>query len=90
MKTKDKKFPNGFESYLETHFECVQAITTEWLKHKPTGVVAERHDAQGHGGLYELAEELADEFETLNEGKEWDGNFYDEIYEFLHEKLHNK
>lgn len=83
----DKNFPNGFESWQETHFEVVQAITIEHSKHEPQGVVNERHKAQGHGGLYELAEELTDEFEALNEGRVWDGEFFDEIDSFLRSKL---
>lgn len=82
-----KKFPNGFSSWMETHFEVVQAITTEWLKDKPTGIVKQRHDEQGHGGLYELSEELTDEFELKNKDTEWDGDFFDKIQIFLETKL---
>ena len=84
---EDTKFPNGFESWQETHFEVVQAITIEYMKDNPRGVVKERHDSQGHGGLYELAEELTNEFEELNKGREWDGEFFDEIQDFLNSKL---
>jgi len=81
------EFVNGFESWHETHFEVVQAITIEHIKNEPKGLVKERHDAQGHGGLYELAVELTDEFEKLNEGREWDGEYFDEIEKFLKKKL---
>ena len=83
----EKNFPNGFDSWQETHYEVVQAITTEHSKDNPRGVVKERHDAQGHGGLYELAEELTDEFEKLIEGREWNGEFFDEFDAFLTKKL---
>ena len=83
----DKKFPNGFASWQETHYEVVQAMTKEWMKDQPRGLVKERHDMQGHGGLYELAEELTDEFENLNKGREWHGEFFDEIEVFLDSKL---
>lgn len=79
--------PNGFDSWHETHFEVVAAITREHQKDQPAGVVKERHEAQGHGGLYELAKELTDEFELLNDGRLWDGEFFDEIEEFLNKKL---
>jgi hypothetical protein len=79
--------PNGFESWHETHFEIVAAIAIEHQKSEPQGVVRERHDAQGHGGLYELAKELTDEFEQLNKGRTWDGEFFDEIEDFLNKKL---
>jgi hypothetical protein len=75
-------------SWIETHFEISGAITIEISKDNPTGLVAERHAAQGHGGLYELAEELTDEFETLHKGREWDGEYFDTIYSFIQEKLY--
>lgn len=84
----EKIFPNGFDSWQETHFEIVQGITTEWLKDTPTGLVEEYHSALGHGGLYELAKHLTDKFEKLNEGREWDGEFFEEIEEFIEKELH--
>lgn len=87
MKT-EKHFPNGFSCWQETHFEIVQVITKEWLKDNPTGTVEERHAAQGHGGLYELAEQLTDEFELINKGRLWDGDFFDEIESFLNKELY--
>lgn len=81
------EFVNGFDSWNETHFEVVQAITIEHIKDNPQGLVKERHEAQGHGGLYELAVELTNEFEELNKGREWDGEYFQEIEEFLKIKL---
>ena len=78
-----KHFPNGFASWQETHYEVVQAITIEHIQDKRTGLVAYRHEAQGIGGLYELAEELTDEFEAIHEGHEWDGEFFETIEEWL-------
>jgi len=82
-----KHFPNGFTSWQETHYEVVQAITIELTADKRTGLVAQRHEAQGHGGLYELAEELTDEFEAIHEGHEWDGEFFETIEEWLNEQF---
>lgn len=82
----EKHFPNGFSAWQETHFEIVQAITIEHMKDEPSGIVAERHAEQGHGGLYELAEELTDEFETRYANFEWDGNFFDVIEDYIKEK----
>jgi len=86
-----EKFPNGFASWYETHHEVVSAITQSILleekepefKSKATTVSEE----QGTGGLYELAEELTDKFEKLHEGREWDGEFFDEIEDFLQKEL---
>ena len=77
----------GMTSYLETHYEIVQAITIEHMKDEPMGAVKERHDAQGHGGLYELAEELTDKFERENEFTQWDGEFFDVMEKFTNENL---
>jgi hypothetical protein len=81
-----KEFPNSFTSWQETHFEIVQAITLNYTQ-GPSGVVRERHESQGHGGLYELAEELTDEFELKNEFRQWDGEFFDEIELFIKQKI---
>lgn len=85
----EKQFPNGFTSWQETHYEVVSAIERSWnaMGESDSQVVSERQLAQGHGGLYELAEELTDEFEALNAGREWDGEFFDEIEVFLDRKL---
>lgn len=73
--------PNGFISWTETHFEVVaHLIRTE----NQSGSLSKiRHEQQGIGGLYELAEDLTSEFEKKFEGREWDGDFYDEIENFL-------
>lgn len=39
--------------------------------------------------MYELAENLTNEFEELNKDKKWNGEFFDEIYSFLTNKLIN-
>lgn len=82
----DRHFPNGFDAWQETHYEMVERITIEHMKDNPQGIIAQRHAAQGHGGLYKLAEEWTDEFEKLNEGRKWDGEFFDQIDEFLESK----
>lgn len=77
-----KIFVNGFTSWQETHFEIVDFITFIRKADKLTGEVKKRQEQQGTGGLYELAEEWTDEFEELHKGREWDGDFFDEIEEF--------
>jgi hypothetical protein len=83
-----KTFPNGFTSWIETHHEIVAAITTELSYDSHDNLISEIVKQQGHGGsLYELAEDLTDEFELKHQNREWDGDFYDEIETFLGEKL---
>jgi hypothetical protein len=80
-----KEFPNGFDSWVETNFEVVDFIMTE-LNHSENTEHSRVHKVQsgyGRGGLYELAEEWTDAFERKNKDREWDGEFFDEIDEFL-------
>ena len=84
---ENKEFPNGFESWHETHFEVVSFITLQYERDSLTSKVAEIHGRLGSGGLYELAEFLTNEFELLNEGRVWDGEFFEEIESFLMQKL---
>lgn len=39
------------------------------------------------GGLWELAEELTDIFQKRNEGREWDGEFFEVMGAFIEENL---
>ena len=85
-------FPNGFDSWQETHFEVVMGIADTLVPDlanaiEENSVAYKRQEEQGTGGLYELAEELTNEFETINQGKEWDGEFRDELDKFLDLKL---
>jgi hypothetical protein len=87
-----KTFPNGFESWQETHYEVVAAITTELISYDEYSnfnhqLIRTTLQEKGHGGLYELANDLTDEFELKNQGREWDGEFFDEIERFLDEKF---
>lgn len=83
-----KTFPNGFESWQETHFEIVSYIYE--LRNNPpieSNIIEEIQLNKGIGGFYELAEDLTDEFELINKDREWDGEFFDEIEDFLEKKL---
>lgn len=85
----DKRFPNGFESYLETHFEITSAIALAYNEYSLTSIVRKRHEAQGIGGLYELAQELTDEFEAQHENELWaNKDFFETIDEFITKKLY--
>lgn len=77
-----KQFPNGFQSWSETHFEVVKEIShqSETCRHKGLDKVFE---GGGRCALQSLALELTDKFENLHEGREWDGEFWDVIDVFL-------
>ena len=87
-KTMTKEFINGFASWQETHFEVVSIIVIELAKDKTTSTVIEKcYYGQGTGGVYELAEDLSNEFEKIHKDRKWDGDFFDEIENFLNTKL---
>lgn len=80
------KAVNGNASYLETFYEVVSYMTY----YPESEGVKEVQERYGTGGLYELAEELADQFEEDNKDREWDGEFFDEIEDFLNNELKQK
>lgn len=82
-----KHFPNGFNNWIQTHFEIVTAIAIELRKDYPSGKVGKIYDAQGTAGMYELAENLTDEFEALYEGKEWYDEYLHTIDAFISNNL---
>lgn len=81
---EEPRFPNGLTSYLETHFEVVSHLKIG--VEQEGSALAEYYQKTGTGGLYELAKEYTDEFEQKNKGREWDGEFFDEIEAFVKEK----
>ena len=83
----NKEFPNGFESWHETHFEVVSFITLQYEREPTCSKVAELFDRYGTVYVMELAAQLTEEFELLNKGREWDGEFFEEIESFLMQKL---
>jgi hypothetical protein len=90
MKT-NKDLPNGFSSWQETHYEVVSYLTASLVSNDERepecqNMATKMQERQGTGGLYELAEQLTDEFERLNIDRIWDGDFYDEIETFLNNK----
>lgn len=83
MKT-NKLFPNGFESWAETHFEVASYISR---MSDDGGIIDFVHNMGGTGAVYELAEEWTDEFEELNKDRDdWDGEWFDKIESFCNLK----
>jgi hypothetical protein len=75
-------------SWQETHYEVVAGIIS---RIDIEGTIPNAvQKGKGTGGLYELAKDLTDEFETINAGRQWDGEFFDVIEKFLHKKLDRK
>lgn len=81
-----KTFPNDFTSWIETFYEVVSKLNK--LEQESNNTFNDLIDSKGGiGGMYEFAEDLTDEFENLNENREWDGEFFDEIESFMNNKL---
>lgn len=76
---------NGTESYLETYFEIVSIITENLFK--DSGNIVKYYSDNGRGGMYTLAKEWANEYEELNNGREWDGEFMEDIHSYTIEKI---
>jgi hypothetical protein len=80
----NKEFPSGFSSWQETHFEVVTYLTQ--ILHYSGSISNLAREEGGLGRLYELAENLTNEFEWKYEDKEWDGDYLDTIDSFLKTK----
>lgn len=79
------EFPNGFTNWIETYYLVVETITDSLhLSGNKAYVIQE---SNGLGGLWDLAKELTDKFELQYKGKEWDGDYFDTIDEFLDKEL---
>jgi hypothetical protein len=79
------------KSWIETHFEVSSmialALDRDEFGHEPSTAHNVR-ESNGMTEVWQLAEDWTDEFEKLNEGREWDGEFYDEIEKFVYGKLY--
>lgn len=83
-------FHNGFHSWMETYYEITLGIANELFTSEPQGLVGEKQNSGGSGAVRDLAYTLTNKFELLNKGRQWDGEFYDEIVEFINEELYPK
>jgi hypothetical protein len=71
------------QDYLETFYEIVAAF----YSNSESEILSNIEENLGRGGMWEYATELTDEFQKLHVGREWDGEFFDEIDNFLIDKL---
>ncbi len=83
-KPMEKYFQNGFQSYIETYFEVCRNLFD------PHNVKARTYeDINGGAALQELATEITDCFENFHAGREWQGEFIEEIDEYVYNYLQN-
>jgi hypothetical protein len=76
------------EEYLETYHEIVSKI--DWDIRQEQGFAHEIYEQMGTGGRYELAKELTDKFQRLHKGREWHGEFFDELDKFWAEETKSR
>lgn len=69
--------------WAETHFEISAEIGRRLLLDYPHGKVNDLYQAHGRGAMWTLSQELTDQFEAIHKGREWDGEWFDELQEFL-------
>lgn len=86
-----KQFPNGFQSWAETYYNVVELITMLIIinRHKKSKIETDCRkrllhirDTEGHPELQILASEITECFEKENKGREWDGEWSEELYEY--------
>lgn len=80
-----KMFPNGFDSWQETHFEVVKGIANS--EDTPGSTAHQVIEFIGTGGLYDLAKELTNKFENTYVDIDWG---VDLIYQDVMEKFLDK
>ena len=80
---EDERFPNGLDSWKETHYivsSRIESISDQGLNEVVNNLST--------GERWDLAKLLTDEFENQNSGREWDGEFFDELDDFINSKLY--
>ncbi len=72
------------------YYEVASLLTQQLLRGAFENTLAYRvMEKGGRSGFYELADELTTEFETINVGREWAGEFYGEVTAFVKRKGEN-
>lgn len=79
------KFVNGFDSWIETYSEVSRIIRELIEQENP--VIKPQYEQTGYGLIYLLSEQITDEFETMYKGKEWDGDWFDTLEEYVYGKF---
>jgi len=83
-----KAFENSFESWYETFFMLTQAVTLHINQdYDNKDIVYETGNMYGTMGICELMVKWTNEFEELNKGRNWDGEWMDEVDKFFRKKL---
>jgi lysyl-tRNA synthetase class II len=74
--------------YLETFFFVTETVIEELNKDNQSLI-----NLVENGGRFELVEvtkEITNKFQEINDSREWDGEFLEEIYSFTIDFINNK
>lgn len=79
-------FPNGFQSWRETHYLIVEFFT-QCIKNEEAGIIKDTSETEGTPGLFSLAAEWTNEFEKIYEGQDWSElEYYETAEDFCTQK----
>jgi hypothetical protein len=73
------------ENWAEAHYEFVRLIEEARQQENPTMEFIE--NTTGIGGFWQLAFDMTQEYEKLHKGRQWYGDWLDEIESFFETKL---
>lgn len=86
-----KTFENNKSTYLETHYEV--SVRLYYNLNRGQGAeyrkLMDLYEKHGRGIMWQLAEQITDSFEKQNEGSEWDGEWEDEVGNFIEDFILN-
>jgi hypothetical protein len=75
------EFVNGFDSWIETYSEISRLIRELIENENPN--ITKLYEEVGYGLIYELSKKFTNEFEYINKNKEWDGDWFDALENFI-------
>lgn len=78
-------YQNGKESWMETFWLITKQMQAEINSKK--FLESKWYSDGGMLSEYTLAVSLADEFEKANKGRDWDGEWIEEIEKFVQKKM---
>lgn len=84
-KTNEKWEIVSLDSYLETYHQV--ALCMERQLQIEGSKVTQEYMVGGTGYIWEETKRLTDKFEELHNGREWDGDWFDTLEDFLYENL---
>lgn len=86
----EKVFPSGVSSYLETFYEISIFVHEALSNPDDENLATTTMTQKGTGGIYELVEDLTDQFENANSNNIDESDFFETLFDFLNDKIYSK